>query len=73
LCRLLADYLQREGFMVEIAHDGEAALMHLRNAAERADLPVLDVPPHAGCPSFTSRQVSSQQAHHGRLPCSKSS
>src|SRR5471032_1131815 len=43
LCRLLADYLQREGFMVQIAHEGEAALTHLRNAAARPDLLILDV------------------------------
>ena len=43
LCRLLADYLQREGFVVEIAHDGDAALTHLRNSTERPDLLILDV------------------------------
>jgi two-component system, OmpR family, response regulator CpxR len=43
LCRLLADYLQREGFVVDLAHDGEAALTHLRNSAERPDLLILDV------------------------------
>jgi two-component system response regulator CpxR len=43
LCRLLADYLQREGFVVEIAHDGEAALQHLHNPSERPDLLILDV------------------------------
>jgi two-component system, OmpR family, response regulator CpxR len=43
LCRLLADYLQREGFVVDLAHDGEAALARLRNQAERPDLLILDV------------------------------
>ena len=43
LCRLLADYLQREGFMVEAVHDGQAALQHLRNGAESPDLLILDV------------------------------
>jgi len=43
LCRLLADYLQREGFVVDVAHDGDAALTHLRNSAERPDLLILDV------------------------------
>lgn len=43
LCRLLADYLQREGFVVDIAHDGEAALAQLRNPAQRPDLLILDV------------------------------
>lgn len=43
LCRLLADYLQREGFVVDVAHDGEAALARLRNPAERPDLLILDV------------------------------
>ncbi|MEO8809615.1 MAG: response regulator transcription factor [Rhodanobacter sp.] len=43
LCRLLADYLQREGFLVDVAHDGEAALARLRNPAERPDLLILDV------------------------------
>jgi two-component system response regulator CpxR len=43
LCRLLADYLQREGFVVDVAHDGEAALAYLRNPAQRPDLLILDV------------------------------
>jgi two-component system response regulator CpxR len=43
LCRLLADYLQREGFAVDVAHDGEAALARLRNPADRPDLLILDV------------------------------
>lgn len=43
LCRLLADYLQREGFVVDVAHDGEAALAQLRNPAQRPDLLILDV------------------------------
>ena len=43
LCRLLAEYLQREGFVVDVAHDGAAALARLRNTAERPDLLILDV------------------------------
>jgi two-component system response regulator CpxR len=43
LCRLLADYLQREGFLVELAHDGDSALAQLRDAAQRPDLLILDV------------------------------
>jgi two-component system response regulator CpxR len=43
LCRLLAEYLQREGFAVDVAHDGEEALARLRNPAERPDLLILDV------------------------------
>ncbi|MDE1894277.1 MAG: response regulator transcription factor [Xanthomonadaceae bacterium] len=43
LCRLLADYLQREGFVVDVAHDGAGALAQLRNAAGRPDLLILDV------------------------------
>lgn len=43
LCRLLADYLQREGFVVDVASDGDAALARLRAQAERPDLLILDV------------------------------
>ena len=43
LTRLLADYLQREGFSVDVVHDGEAALAHLRDGAQRPDLLILDV------------------------------
>ena len=43
LCSLLAEYLQREGFDVDLAHDGEAALARLHNAAQRPDLLILDV------------------------------
>jgi two-component system response regulator CpxR len=43
LCALLADYLQREGFVVDLAHDGESALVQLRNPASRPDLLILDV------------------------------
>jgi two-component system response regulator CpxR len=43
LCRLLADYLQREGFVVDLAHDGDSALAQLRDAAQRPDLLILDV------------------------------
>lgn len=43
LCELLAEYLRREGFDVDLAHDGEAALEHLRAPARRPDLMILDV------------------------------
>ncbi len=43
LCSLLAEYLQREGFEVDLAHDGSAALAHLHDAAKRPDLLILDV------------------------------
>ncbi|TPG08429.1 DNA-binding response regulator [Rhodanobacter glycinis] len=43
LCRLLAEYLQREGFMVDMSHDAETALVQLRNPTLRPDLLILDV------------------------------
>ena len=43
LCRLLAEYLQREGFAVDMAHDAETALVQLRNPTLRPDLLILDV------------------------------
>ncbi|MEW9572635.1 response regulator [Rhodanobacter sp. Si-c] len=43
LCGLLAEYLRREGFAVDLAHDGEEALARLHNAAQRPDLLILDV------------------------------
>ncbi|HET6432634.1 response regulator [Dyella sp.] len=43
LAALLAEYLQREGFAVDVVHDGEAALARLRDAAQRPDLLILDV------------------------------
>lgn len=43
LCGLLAEYLQREGFEVDLAHDGGEALARLHNAAQRPDLLILDV------------------------------
>lgn len=43
LCRLLAEYLQREGFVVDMAHDAETALAQLRNPTQRPDLLILDV------------------------------
>lgn len=43
LCRLLADYLQREGFAVEVVHDSDTALARLRHPAQRPDLLILDV------------------------------
>jgi two-component system response regulator CpxR len=50
LCRLLADYLQREGFAVDVAHDGASALARLQQPGERPDLLILDVmmPGHDG-------------------------
>lgn len=43
LCSLLAEYLQREGFVVDVAHDGASAIAQLHNAAQRPDLLILDV------------------------------
>jgi two-component system, OmpR family, response regulator CpxR len=43
LCALLAEYLRREGLQVDVAHDGEAVLALLRDAATRPDLLILDV------------------------------
>lgn len=43
LCGLLSDYLQREGFVVDVAHDGDTALMQLRNQTLRPDVLILDV------------------------------
>ncbi len=43
LCGLLKDYLEREGFTVEVAHDSGAGLAMLHNPATRPDLLILDV------------------------------
>lgn len=43
LCDLLAEYLRRESYDVDMAHDGEAALAQLRDPAQRPDLLILDV------------------------------
>lgn len=43
LCRLLADYLGREGFEVDTVHDGQSALARLADPARRPDLLILDV------------------------------
>jgi len=43
LCSLLAEYLQREGFVVDVAHDSETALVQLQNQTTRPDLLILDV------------------------------
>ncbi len=43
LAQLLAEYLQREGFAVDVVHDGESALARLRDPALRPDLLILDV------------------------------
>ena len=43
LCGLLAEYLRREGFDVDVAHDGTTALTHLHSGAQRPDLLILDV------------------------------
>lgn len=41
LCDLLKDYLQREGFSVDLAHDGQSAVEHI--ARRRPELLILDV------------------------------
>ena len=43
LCALLADYLRREGFEVDTVHDGESALVRLRDPLLRPELLILDV------------------------------
>jgi len=43
LCDLLAEYLRRESYDVDVVHDGEAALAQLRDPAQRPDLLILDV------------------------------
>src|SRR5579859_352008 len=43
LAALLAEYLQREGFAVDVAHDADAGLAQLHNPATRPDLLILDV------------------------------
>ncbi len=43
LCGLLKDYLEREGFAVDVAHDSAAGLAQLHNPATRPDLLILDV------------------------------
>jgi DNA-binding response OmpR family regulator len=43
LCRLLDDYLSREGFEIDIVHDGNGALDRLSDPSRRPDLMILDV------------------------------
>ncbi|OOG49169.1 response regulator transcription factor [Rhodanobacter sp. C01] len=43
LCSLLTEYLQREGFVVDVAHDSVTALAQLHSQALRPDLLILDV------------------------------
>jgi len=43
LCRLLDDYLSREGFDVDVVHDGNGALDRLADPSRRPDLLILDV------------------------------
>lgn len=43
LCRLLTDYLSREGLQVDVVHDGQAALQALRDETRRPELLILDV------------------------------
>ena len=43
LCSLLAEYLQREGFVVDVAYDSESGLAQLHNQSTRPDLLILDV------------------------------
>jgi two-component system response regulator CpxR len=64
LTRLLAEYLQREGFTVDVVHDGEGALAHLRDSAQRPDLLILDVMMPGRDGLDTLRELRMQQ----RLP-----
>jgi len=43
LAELLAEYLRREGFTVDVAHDGDTGLAQLHNPSLRPDLLILDV------------------------------
>ena len=43
LAALLAEYLRREGFAVDVAHDSDSGLSQLHNPATRPDLLILDV------------------------------
>jgi two-component system response regulator CpxR len=43
LAGLLAEYLQREGFVVDVAHDSETGLAQLHNQTSRPDLLIRDV------------------------------
>jgi len=43
LADLLAEYLRREGFAVDVAHDSDAGLAQLHNPSTRPDLLILDV------------------------------
>lgn len=43
LCTLLKDYLEREGFTVDVAHDSDSGLAQLQNPATRPELLILDV------------------------------
>lgn len=64
LAGLLAEYLQREGFAVDVVHDGEAALARLRDGAQRPDLLILDVMMPGRDGLETLRELRMQQ----RLP-----
>lgn len=43
LAGLLAEYLEREGFAVNVAHDAESGLAQVHNPTTRPDLLILDV------------------------------
>jgi two-component system, OmpR family, response regulator CpxR len=64
LCALLSSYLHREGFEVDVVHDGEAALVRLRDGALRPDLLILDVMMPGTDGLATLREVRQQH----RLP-----
>ena len=64
LCALLADYLRREGFEVDLVHDGDSALQRLRDPAHRPELLILDVMMPSGDGLETLRELRQQH----RLP-----
>lgn len=64
LAALLADYLRRESFEVDVVHDGEAALARLRAGGQRPDLLILDVMMPGRDGLETLRELRQQQ----RLP-----
>jgi two-component system alkaline phosphatase synthesis response regulator PhoP len=62
ITRLVADYLERSGFTVSVAHDGGEALMRART--ERPALVVLDL----GLPGLDGLDVTRQLRRDGDVP-----
>jgi two-component system response regulator CpxR len=62
LCGLLKEFLQREGFQVDAAHDGKAGLE--KTAKDAPDLIVLDVM----LPGMDGFEILRRLRHEGRIP-----